>query len=188
MSAIVLAGSMLVSANAAFAVGVTTETCVSSAYACQTWGYTGTDAYGYYHYSSVGANGTLHNCTSYAAYVLSYTTPYDARWGTLGDASTWASRARGYGLPVGNTPHVGDIAQWNFGHVAYVESVAKDASGHVTSLVVTDDNYGRAVTTTKTIYVGSVGGAIAYPDNFITFPASGGGGKGPIAQIATPIN
>jgi surface antigen len=180
LSSIILIGGIVTTADSAYAAGLTTETCVSQSYACQSWGYTGTDNYGYFHFSSLGSNGTLHNCTAYVGYMLDFVTPYDSRWGTLGDASTWATRARGFGLQVGSVPHVGDIAQWNFGHVAFVEKVNRNSSGNVVSLIVTDDNYGRMVTTSKTIYVGSTGGAIAFPDNFITFPAySGGGGRGP---------
>lgn len=129
----------------------------------------------------------MHNCTSYAAYMIWMTSPTDSRWSTLGDASTWASRAASYGLPVGTVPHPGDIAQWDFGHVAYVESVTKDASGAVTSIEVTDDNYNLLVTTHKFLHPGQTK-YISYPDHFITFPklVGGGGARPPIAMIAVP--
>ncbi len=162
------------------------ESCVRSDYGCQSWGYSGWDPYGYFNYSSVASDGLLHNCTSYAAFVLSQTTPYDGRWATLGSATTWASRAASYGLPVGTFPHVGDIAQWDFGHVAYVEKVLKSSSGQVLSIETTDDNFGRQVTTRKVLYPGSVG-VIAYPDHFITFPQYGGGGSAIPPKMVSPV-
>ena len=179
----------LVSTNAMAATGPNTQPCTSTSYACQTYGYSGTDPYGYSNYSNHGANGTLHNCTSYAAYMVWLFSPLDNRWSTLGDASAWASRAAMYGLPVGTVPHAGDIAQWDFDHVAYVESVTKDSAGNVLTVEVTDDNYNALVTTHKFLHPGH-SEIIAYPDHFITFPkqtsGGGGGGRPPVAMIATP--
>jgi surface antigen len=178
---------LLAFSDDAQAAGLTNvETCTSTSYACQTWSYTGTDPYGYYKFSTKAPNGTLHNCTAYAAYMLSLRTGYDPRWATLGNASTWASRAKSFGLPVGQTPHVGDVAQWNFGHVAFVEQVNSDSAGKVVSIVVTDDNFNRAVTTRKTIYSGASTGVIPYPDNFISFPSTGGGGRPAVAVSEAP--
>lgn len=175
------------SMSTAFAAGSSSETCVSSTYTCQTWGYVGYDSYGYYGSSAPAPNGTLHNCTAYAAFMLDFVTPYDIRWKNLGDAKDWATNARAKGAQVGSTPHFGDIAQWNFGHVAYVEAVNKDPSGKVISIKVTDDNYHRLVTTSKIIFVSASSNVIAFPDNFITFPKySSGGGRGPIV-LSTPL-
>jgi len=122
-----------------------------------------------------------------AAFIIGEIGPYDARWGTLGDASTWAVRAASYGLKVSKTPAAGTIAQWDFGHVAYVESLNYDSTGKLVSFVIIDDNWGLQVTTSRTIYVGQNQGVISYPDNFIEFPryTGGGGGKPPVALGAT---
>jgi len=123
--------------------------------------------------------------------MVAMNSPYDSRWGLLGDASQWAIRAANYGLKVSKQPSYGAIAQWNFGHVAYVEQVHYNSAGVIDSFEVTDDNYNRQVTTHKVIYVGVSAGDITYPDNFITFPAySGGGGssKPPVALGPTPVS
>ena len=136
-----------------------TVTCKSTEYACTVGGYSGSDPWGYSGSSSFGTNGTKHNCTSYAAFRLhqnGVTNP-----GNLGDAFNWAVNARAKGIPVDGTPRVGDIAQWNSGHVAYVDEVG---SGYI---VVTDDNYGLNYTTRKTITAGT--SYPAWPDNFIHF-------------------
>lgn len=189
-SVALLAATTLVASSAANAAGLNSETCTSATYACQTWGYLGYDSYGYFAYSAPAPNGTIHNCTTYAAYMLDFVTSYDSRWKSLGDAKDWAKNAKAKGLQVGSIPHFGDIAQWNFGHVAFVEAVNKDVTGKVVSIKVTDDNYYRLVTTSKTIFVGATSNNIAFPDNFISFPkySSGGGGKGPSILSTTPLS
>jgi len=183
---IALAPSTLTT-SAMAATTANAESCTSAYYSCQTWGYSGTDYYGYFNYSNRAANGSLHNCTSYAAYMIFLTSATDNRWSTLGDASTWATRAASYGLPVGTVAHAGDIAQWDFGHVAYVESVTKDSTGKIIEIEVTDDNYSRLLRTRKILHPGQTS-VMAYPDHFITFPklTGGGGGRPPIAMIAVP--
>lgn len=174
---LVLAIGLVISSESAFASGLSNqETCISNAYGCQSWGYTGVDRYGYYGSSSSGANGTLHNCTSYAAYMLDFVTPYDNRWSGLGMAVDWATNAKKLGLAVGTIPHEGDVAHWNFGHVAYVEAVNVGANGLVASIEVTDDNWERNQSTRKMIYVGGDNSVIHWPDHFITFPRITGGG------------
>jgi surface antigen len=183
-----LSFSTFASSSAWASSRVGSEICISNGYSCQSWGYRGADPYGYYHFSSTGSNGTKHNCTSYAAYMLGMFSPYDSRWGSLGDATTWASRAKNYGLPVGKIPHVGDIAQWNFGHVGSVEDVILGSNGAVISILVTDDNYNRDVTTQKILYPGDTNSSVPYPDNFITFPAlTGGGGGKPAQPLSTDV-
>lgn len=178
--------SILCFSNPSAAISLSNkETCVSSAYSCASNGYSGTDPYGYYNFSSVDSSGRLHNCTSYAAYQLQWYTPYDSRYSGFGDASMWASRARNIGLTVGSVAHVGDVAQWNFGHVAFVEEVYYKSNGAVSYIVTTDDNYGRQVTTRKILYPG-ISGVIQYPDNFISFPSFGGGGTRPPVAAITP--
>lgn len=172
--------------TAAMAASGNVETCVSSSYSCQTWGYTGSDPYGYFHYSSTAPDGLLHNCTSYAAFMLGLNSPYDGRWATLGSAVTWATRAAGYGLTVGTVAHTGDIAQWDFGHVAYVEQVNRNSAGQITSIETTDDNFGRMVTTRKVLRPGATG-VVSYPDHFITFPSFGGGGSAIPPKMVSPV-
>lgn len=183
----------LTTSTGAFAAGSATPsssqvTCKSYSYDCQNWGYAGIDTYGYAGYSNTGTNGTKHNCTAYAAYMLDLVTPHDERWRFLGDASEWAVNAKAKGLQVGTTPHSRDIAQWNSGHVAFVEQVNMDFNGKLVSIVVTDDNRNSLVTTTKVILAGSKTIGLMFPDNFITFPkfAIGGGGKPPVIAT-TPV-
>lgn len=68
----------------------------------------------------------------------------------LGNASTWAIRAQGYGLPVGSTPRVGAAvvtSTLGAGHVAYVTAV--NANGSIT---ISEMNHlGWNVTDTRTI-------------------------------------
>ena len=176
----------IATSSGAFAAGSSAQsssqvTCKSSSYECQNWGYAGIDTYGYSGYSHTATNGTKHNCTAYAAYMLDLITPHDDRWRYLGDASAWATNARAKGLQVGTTPHTRDVAQWNSGHVAFVEQVNMDSNGKVVSIVVTDDNLNTLVTTAKVILAGSTTVGLTFPDNFITFPkfVAGGGGKPP---------
>ena len=70
-------------------------------------------------------------------------------------------RARSYGITVDGTPQVGDIAQWNSGHVAYVDEVGNGF------IVTSDDDYGFNNTSRKTISPGE--SYPAWPDNFIHF-------------------
>jgi surface antigen len=65
----------------------------------------------------------------------------------VGNAKEWAGQARNAGIPTGNTPRVGAIAQWvsgggGYGHVAVVESV--NSNGTITiseSSYSTDSRY-----------------------------------------------
>lgn len=78
--------------------------------------------------------------------------PVGSFWG---NASTWASYARGSGYLVNNTPAVGSVLQngWQaggYGHVAVVESMNSDGS-----ITVSEMNYaGWNVTSTRTISAG----------------------------------
>ena len=167
------------------AAGPTPNTldCTSVSYACTTDGYSGT-AMGY---TSGYLTNDGHNCTMYAAYKVYLYKSYNSRYAQLGDASTWASRARAIpGVRVSTTPHALDVAQWNFGHVAWVESVQTNSLGQITGIVITDDNFNLKITTRKTLHPGATN-YLSWPDNFITFPAYGGGSGGPIAQLA-PLN
>ena len=161
-----------------------TYLCNQPSYACATGGYDGHDPWGYWHYSSYNSYGP-HNCTAYAAFKEAANGVPNP--GNLGDATTWATNARKKGIPVNGTPAVGAIAQFNSGHVAYVEEVG---SGYI---ITTDDsyhyensNYGN--NTTKQKRTPSQG----WPDNFIHFKDLSGGGGGsappPVGFFPTQVH
>lgn len=189
-SILALAISICGAAPSALAASTSTEACVSSSYGCTTDSYSGSEMF----YSGSYLPSTLgHNCTVYAAYKMSLYKVFNARYRNLGDASNWAiSAALIPGVVVSHAPHVNDVAQWNWGHVGWVESVTTNTSGVVTGIIVTDDNFGRNVTTRKLLYVGGNQGSATWPDNFITFPALGSGSGKPwqfqIAPIASTGN
>ncbi len=66
-------------------------------------------------------------CVSYAAWATAerfgHTMPY---WGGRGNANQWPGNARASGIPVDNSPHIGDVAIYMggaFGHAMIVEQV-----------------------------------------------------------------
>lgn len=73
-----------------------------------------------------------HNCTLYVAYRLQ-AAGLTLSWSA--NAADWASAAAANGAVVDQTPAVGSVAQWNSGHVAFVDAV----SAHY--IVITSDNY-----------------------------------------------
>ena len=83
-----------------------------------------------------------------------------------GDAWLWTGEARKDGLPVSKTPHVGDAVVFQpgvmgagvpTGHVAYVESVQRDANGNIVSFTVSEQNWnGSKSSTTRTIQMSDV--------------------------------
>ena len=161
-------------------------------------GYTGYDAYGFYTHGSTALDGTRHNCTSYVAYRLYYSNQYMPALSGFGDARLWANQAVTLvGATLNKIPQAGDIAWWDAtatnasGHVAVVDSVTQSSSGAVTMVKVSDDNYGRKVTTVKTLYPG-VMGSVPYPDTFIRFPgyltnSFGGAGGKPLYPLDATI-
>jgi surface antigen len=88
-----------------------------------------------------------------------------------GNAKEWTAQARTAGLPMSKTPSAGAVmvlqggvmgAGATTGHVAYVESVQRDANGTPTSFLVSEQNWnGIRSSTTRTIPVSSLppGGA-----------------------------
>ena len=130
-----------------------TYLCNRADYGCTTGGYSGTDPWGYWRYGSTNSYG-YHNCTAYAAFKLAANGAGNP--GNLGNASDWANSARSKGIRVDGSPAVGSIAQFNSGHVAYVEEVG---NGYI---VTTDDNYGYNNTTRQQRTPGH-----GWPDNFI---------------------
>lgn len=110
----------------------------------------------YWSYGTPGPDGSRHNCTTYAAYRLQqagYAFP-----GWTANASGWATEARAHGVIVNQTPAVGAIAQWNAGHVGYVQAVLPDA------VVISSDDY-RGGTDTEEIPLWSPW----RPDNYLHF-------------------
>ncbi|MGH3733718.1 MAG: CHAP domain-containing protein [Acidimicrobiales bacterium] len=73
-----------------------------------------------------------HNCTLYVAYRLQEN-GINLSWSA--NASNWASDADSNGATVNQTPTVGSVAQWNSGHIAYVDAVTANY------IVITSDNY-----------------------------------------------
>ena len=172
------------------------ESCTAVAgnsYACVSGsGYKGTDPYNVSRFSVRATDGSLHSCTSYAAYRLYYSNPYMPSISNFDSAQYWASQAVSrVGATINSTPKVGDIAWWDatgvpaVGHVAYVDSVTYSTSGALASIKVSDDNAGRLVTTNKILYPGVNTGTMIYPQKFIRFPSyssTGGGSRPPIAM------
>jgi len=127
-------------------------------YSCVDYtGYTGQPTWGY----PVDSRG--HNCTTYVAFRLAGNGA--ANPGNLGDAYYWDDSARAKGIPVNNTATVGSVAQWNFGHVAYVEKVTS------TYIDTSDDSYDG--TTARRRYYET---DTDWPDNFIHIKDAPSGG------------
>ena len=100
-------------------------------------------------------------CTDWALYKRP-----DLRGIVSGNAQEWTAQARNAGRPVSKTPSQGAVmvlqggvmgAFASTGHVAYVESVQRDANGNPTSFVVSEQNWnGIRTPTTRTIQVSSL--------------------------------
>ncbi len=105
-----------------------------------------------------------HNCTLYVAYRLQ-AAGLTLSWSA--NAYDWASAAAANGELVNQTPSVGSVAQWNNGHVAYVDAV----TAHY--VVITSDNYQPyGVSTMPGGFTDSFDisrNSPAMPDNFIHF-------------------
>lgn len=178
-------GLVFGSPMSALAANVNEETCTASDYTCVNGGAAGNTGYsgsdGPYHYD-IDAQGVqiAHNCTSYVAYrIYKVMGRFDGAYNNLGMASDWDTKALGIaGTVFDSTPRVGDVAQWDFGHVAWVDRVQFDLSGNLAWFSVSDDNFNRKVTTRKKIYPGGDSPVIAWPDHFIRFPIFGDGGGG----------
>jgi len=73
-----------------------------------------------------------HNCTLYVAFLLQQS-GVTLSWSA--NATDWAVEAVSNGAVVNPTPAVGSVAQWNSGHVAFVDAV----TAHYIS--ITSDNF-----------------------------------------------
>ncbi|GAA2478272.1 IPT/TIG domain-containing protein [Terrabacter carboxydivorans] len=127
----------------------------------QRFGYYGQRAWGY----PVDAWGN--NCTNFSAYRLSRDGVVNP--GNLGNATDWDTSARAKGFAVDQRPRVGDIAQWNSNHVAYVDWVSADGN----TVAISESGYGGTVLgATYTSMSGRrilARGSSSWPSNFIHF-------------------
>ncbi|MDO4612241.1 MAG: CHAP domain-containing protein, partial [Candidatus Saccharibacteria bacterium] len=125
-----------------------------------------------YTYSYLGSGAARQNVVE-LGYYRGLGGPYAAGWCTqwawykrqdlpsnLGNANTWATRARAAGYPVSRTPAAGAIFQTTagrYGHVGYVESVNADGS-----VVVTEMNYGQRYRVTRGLIPANLAGNFYY--------------------------
>jgi surface antigen len=142
--------------------------CVLKNYACTGGGYTGSgtqtgnDAW-YQQFWIAGSPDVndptkRHNCTTYAGF-RQWLNGVPKPVGFRGGALDWAKNAANLGIRVDQTPKVGAVAQWNRGHVAYVDDVGIDY------IEITADNFNARTTEHFLIRNGSP----YWPDNFIHF-------------------
>ncbi|MGZ5369599.1 MAG: CHAP domain-containing protein [Aeromicrobium sp.] len=104
-----------------------------------------------------------HNCTNYAAYRLGKNGVKRPAY-SLGNASTWASRAKSHGVVVDSKPAVGAIGAWaGRNHVVYVEAVG---AGY---LITSEDNYPGYYPKGMFRKIKVFKGERAYPTQFIHF-------------------
>jgi surface antigen len=107
------------------------------------------------------------NCTNFSAYRLSRDGVKNP--GNLGNATSWDTNARAKGFAVDQKPRVGDIAQWNSNHVAYVDWVSADGD----TVAISESGYGGTVL--GVTYTSMSGrrilerGSYSWPSNFIHF-------------------
>ncbi|GAA2744146.1 hypothetical protein GCM10009868_20680 [Terrabacter aerolatus] len=127
----------------------------------ERFGYYGQRAWGY----PVDAWGN--NCTNFSAYRLARDGVSNP--GNLGNAMDWDTSARAKGFAVDQRPRVGDIAQWNSNHVAYVDWVSADGN----TVAISESGYGGTVLgATYTSMSGRrilTRGTYSWPSNFIHF-------------------
>lgn len=145
--------------SGALASGYVWECKVSSGISCISFsGYSGRSTWGF------PVNSSGNNCTNYAAYRIARNGVVNR--GNLGNGGDWAARARSQGFPVDRTPHIGAVAQWDYGssyapsmgHVGYVEEVT---SSYIT---ISDSSWSGGSGRWRIPY-----GDAAYPNNFIHF-------------------
>jgi len=156
-----------------------TYLCKSADYRCTVGGYNASTmkrtgwAWRFYGgtWPSYNAYGP-HNCTLYAAFRLE-NEGINLNWHANG--SDWARVGAANGVKVDVSPAVGAIAQWDAGHVAYVEAITPRG------VVITDDNYSGSYTTKQLLTKTS-----NWPSHFLHF-ARRGGTTGPVeAPVMNP--
>jgi surface antigen len=151
--------------------GVTTLCHDKTGFSCAGAGYNGTKSQiggngwiykQYWSWGTPGPNGTMHNCTTYAAYRLQQNGYGFPGW--TDNANGWALKSSTKNnVTVDQTPIAGSIAQWNGGkngHVAYVEAVTS------TYIVTTSDSAGNGYGTDRLLILRT---SRYMPDNFIHF-------------------
>ncbi len=126
-----------------------------------------------------------HNCTNFVAYALKRDGVAEPSY-LLGNANTWASRAKAHGVLVDNTPRVGAVGAWpGRNHVVYVEEVGP---GY---LITSEDNYPGYYPKGMYRRIKVYAGESAYPKQFIHFKRSGastGTINGPAPTVSgTPV-
>lgn len=169
---LMLIGIFLPATPAAAASASWPALCSGNAYStCINAGYTD-HGYGGNNSTSYWTMYAGHNCTNYAAYMAINNGAGTPKY-NLGVAADWANNATKSGIRVDGTPAVGAIAQYNAyagesgssGHVAYVESVAHNNDGSVSSITISEDNYSSGPFRWRKIPVGDSD----WPSNFIHF-------------------
>lgn len=104
-----------------------------------------------------------HNCTNYGAYRLIRNGVARPSY-NLGNASTWAARAKANGVTVDAKPSVGAIGSWaGRNHLVYVEAVGP---GY---LITSEDNYPGYYPKGMYRKIKVLTGESAYPTQFIHF-------------------
>lgn len=104
-----------------------------------------------------------HNCTNFGAYRLIKNGVARPSY-NLGNADTWATRAKAHGIRVDTKPVAGSIGVWpGKNHLVYVELVG---NGY---LITSEDNYPGYYPKGKYRKVKVVPGESAYPKQFIHF-------------------
>jgi surface antigen len=143
------------------------------------WGYRGPagfrpgDPWGY----------EYRNCTSYVAWQLSRSGVRPVLFSDLGNATAWITGTAGEsGVTVNRVPSPGAVAVWvvaaGVGHVAWVDSVRRQADGEMT-VTVSDYNYaGTGAFDTHVL--------TTPPSGYIHFPrATGARAAGPRRPVIT---
>lgn len=104
-----------------------------------------------------------HNCTNYVAYRLGRDGVPEPPY-LLGNATTWASRAKAHGVRVDGTPEVGAVGAWpGRNHIVYVDEVGP---GY---LITSEDNYPGYYPKGMYRKIKVFKGERAYPTQFIHF-------------------
>ena len=104
-----------------------------------------------------------HNCTNYAAYRLKRDGVPEPSY-RLGNADTWAPRAKAHGVRVDSKPEVGAIGAWpGRRHVVYVEEIGSNY------LITSEDNWPGYYPKGMYRKIKVFKGERAYPTQFIHF-------------------